>query len=174
MAEARKPRKPRKNLTAVEQVERNETLAMDKLRGASWEKLMVKYDLSESQVKRCFKAWRQANAPKLREKDPFEIVWESVERYEQWIEQLADIALDADQDSAKVGAINSQARLQAQRDELLQKSGILPQNLGKLKVEHDIRYIAQAIVKVFDEDDVPLDTRRKVLGLLRPGEGSTN
>jgi hypothetical protein len=163
-------RKPRSNLTAAQQVERNANLCRERARGKSWAYLAEKYSVSESTAKRAWAEFRDNRKPKLAGRDPFDIVWESVERYEEWIEWASEAADEADNSSARVGAINTIARLQAMRDDLLQKSGILPQNLGKLKVEHDVRFIAAQFVQILAEDNVPIETRKKLLAAL--GRGS--
>jgi hypothetical protein len=164
-----------KRLTAAQKVERDRDLFDDRMRGLTWAVISEKYKITPEQGRRIVKEQREALRPKLQDADPFDIVWESVERYEQMYADLADIALDPKAgENARVGAINSQARILAQKDELLQKAGILPQNLGKLRVEHDVRFIVSAIIKVFDEHKVPVEVRRAVLNTLRPASAELN
>jgi hypothetical protein len=166
-------------LPAAEKVKRDQQLIRDRLRGAAWGTLAEKYGIDGSTARRIFYAWRQSNHGKkhmdLSGRDPIEIVWETAARYEAWIEQLAEIAWDPDaQDSVRVGAINSQMAATEKLTTLLQATGILPRHLGKLRIEADVRLVAQRILEVFAEEEVPEHVQRRVVGVLSAGSTTSD
>lgn len=163
-------------LPATEKAARDRQIVADRLKPLSWAAIGAKHNLDPSTCKRVFYEWRRSVKPgtDLQGKDPIEIVWESVERYENWIEQLTEIAFGPEtQESVRVGAINAQMTAQQKLTELLQATGILPKQLGKLRIEADVRYVAQAILQVFEEEGVDARVRERVVGVIR-GASSRN
>lgn len=162
-----------KRLRGEALAQRNHDLVVDRLQPMSWAALAAKYGISDRMCRKIFYAWAKKNeegrtVSDFQGRDPIEIVWESAARYERWIEQLARLAFGAEvQDSVRVGAINSASNIQQKLIDLLQATGILPKQLGKLRIEADIRYVAQAILQVFDEEGVPEQTRERVIRAIQ-------
>lgn len=158
----------KKRLTAAEKVERDKALVADRARGkGSWTVLAKKYNVSDRQAQNIWAAHRDQIASRYRETDPLDIVWDMAGRYEQWISDLSDIAEEGDNDAARIGAVNAAGRMQERMQDLLQSAGILPHNLGRLKVQHDVRFLALRVVEVLKEHGVPPETRKALLETLR-------
>lgn len=156
----------RKTLSARERVARDQQIVADRLKPMSWTALGKKYGLDERTCRKIYHDWtlhNQGRPADMSQRDPIDIVWESVGRYEGWIEQLALVAHGPETpESVRVSAISAQMSAQQKLTELLQATGILPKQLGKLRIEADVRYVAQAILQVFQEEDVPVHVRQRV------------
>lgn len=148
-----------------EQAQRDADIVAARLRGLGWAQIARTYGLTVRRVQQIFAAWRQENKT-LRHQDPLDIVDELLEQYQGAAEELALVAVNADNTSARVGAIR--ARMEAMKNiaELLQAVGVLPKDLGTLRVEMDVRYVAETILRVFDEEDVPERVQQRILQVL--------
>jgi hypothetical protein len=124
--------------------------------------------VNPSTVTRIMQDYKASN-PTLRTQDPIEIVDEMLLGYQADLEELAEIGANARNDSAKVGAVNSRMIARDRIISLLQSTGVLPNNLGDLKLEIDIRYTAQVLTQVLGRWDVPEGAQRELLDALRGG-----
>lgn len=161
-----------KEATWLTRAERNLDLCRARARGRPWHKIAEEFDVSERQARKIWFAWRETRQTNLRGRDPLEIVWEAAERYEAWIEQAAELALTTEHDSTRLGAIKVQARLEEQLTSLLQEVGILPKNLGRLRIDWDVRWMIEQIVTVFKEEKVPVDAQARIKALLETHQGA--
>lgn len=157
-------------MSADEKVNRDRELVRFRLSGASWKQVSEKFEITERQGRNILEDYKLRSKPVLRDADPAEMVWESVERYEGMYETLGQTALAADNDRSRIAAVNGMMTALSKRDELLQASGILPRNLGRLKIDHDVRFIVQSVIKVLNDDGVPETTQRRLLELLRTAQ----
>jgi hypothetical protein len=157
----------RQRLTRQQVERRNELLVEDSLRGASEAALAERYKITDRMVRIVMSEWRNAEKPTMAGRNPIEIVWEAVDRYQAWIAQLADVAADGKtQDSVRVGAINAQVSTQDKLLDLLQKSGILPRDLGELRIQADVMFLSRQLVEVFERHNVSSDVTKDVLNVL--------
>lgn len=158
-------RKP--GLTEKEREARNAELVRDKLRGQDWVYLSTKYDLSVRQVKDIYQAWREQNQATYQGRDPIAIVHGMLDRMESWIEQLAEVADATATDMTKIAAINAQMAATTRAAELMQATGILPHDLGTLRLELDVQTLAVRLVTVLTEQGATPDMKRAILDALR-------
>jgi hypothetical protein len=159
----------RKELTATEREERDLSIIRDRLRGQSWQHIGQKYDLAVRLCKEIYERWRKENPQTWKGRDPTDIVEEMLERLEAWTEHLADIADTTRTDLTRIAAINAQADKMTRAAELMQATNILPHNLATLRVEHDVRILAQHLVTVLVEHNAPRELKQAILAELRPG-----
>ena len=163
--------KPRKKSVALSPTARLD-LIRDRLKPMGFAQLAAKYGVTETTARTIFYQWARENEERgisgLSKRDPIEIVWESVARLESWITQLADIAYDPDaENSHRTAAIRAQMDAQAKLTDLLQATGILPKHLGRLRIEADVRYVAQTIIQVLQEEQVPESVQERIIGAIR-------
>lgn len=152
--------------TALAKVERDRRIVADRARGLSWQKIAGRHEVDERTCRRAWQAWMDEEKPNLTGRDPLDVVFELVQHYEAWSEELAEIADAAEQDNNKIGAIKAQIDCELRKTELLQATGILPKQLGKLRVEMDIRYMTTQILALFDKYGMPVDAQRELLAVL--------
>jgi hypothetical protein len=91
----------------------------------------------------------------MRNEDAIAIIDELVLGLQGAIRELAWVAHTAKHDSARVGAIRARVDAMEKLAGLLQSVGVLPMNLGKLRVELDVRFLADTILEVLTEEAVP-------------------
>lgn len=165
-SEARKHgRKP--GLTEREREARNNELIRDKLRGQGWAYLSAKYDLTQRQCKEIYGQWRDANQATYQGRDPIAIVHSMLDRLESWTEQLAEVADATSTEATEIAAINAQMNALTRTAELMQATGILPHDLGTLRLELDVQSLAVRLVTVLTEQGATPEMKRAILDTLR-------
>lgn len=157
---------------AAERAIRNDQIVAMKARGMSYEQIAAVVSLSRQQVMNIMSAWRETQ-PKLRTQNPLVIIDEMLEGYQADLNELATVAQATKNDSVKVGAVNARMAARDRIIALLQTTGVLPHDLGKLRVEIDIVYISKQLVTVLNKYDVSAAARAELLALLEVGEHET-
>ena len=163
--ERKRGRKP--GMTEEERLERNVELVRDRLRGQSWAYLAEKYNLEISRCQLIYREWRQENQSTYVGRDPIAIVHSMLDRLESWVEQLAEVADSSGTETTKIAAINAQLNALTRTAELMQATGILPHDLGTLRVELDVQTLAVKLVTVLTEQGAPPEMKRAILEALR-------
>ena len=166
----RRGRKP--GLTPTELEERNEKLITDRARGQSWSHLSSQYGLGVARCKEIYEGWRKQNPTTYRGRPAIEVVQQSLERLEAWIEQLADLASVTEGDMVKIAAINAQADKLQRATALMQETGILPKDLGTLRIEIDVQVLTDRLMRALNDNGASIELKRAILTELRAGGGS--
>ena len=123
-------------------------------RGIRFGTLARQYGLSKRRVIEIVSQQRQQHHVELvSTADPMTFIQETLGQFEAGIEELAMLAANATQPSVKVAAIKTRMEAVRGRLELLQAVGVVPQNLGTIRVETDAREIARLIVNVLEAYD---------------------
>lgn len=164
--ERKRGRKP--GLTESERLERNAELCRDRARGQSWAYLAEKYGLQILQCQRVYADWRRENQSTFMGREPIAVVHSMLDRLESWIEQLAEVADSSEADAIKISAINAQLNALTRTAELMQATGILPHDLGTLRLELDVQTLAVKLVTVLTEQGATPELKRAILEVLKP------
>jgi hypothetical protein len=165
MADAKEP------LTDQEAMwERDEMIVALRARGVSQRQVAATFAVSKETVARVCRLYRESH-PTLRSYDPLEVIDEMLEGYQADLEELALLASTARSETAKVSAIVARMTCREKIVALLQSTGVLPHDLGKLRLEVDVRYIAQQVIAVLARHDVAEDVQRELLAALRGEAG---
>jgi hypothetical protein len=135
-------------------LERNAKVIESRSKGRSWAGVCEDSGLSLGQVKRVWKKFVDEGKLEVQTEDPIAVVFEQITRYDVMIEELADLSKNSDNDSARVGAIRARAQVMREQIELLQAVGLVPKQLGSLKIELENRYVVQQLM-VFVDKYVP-------------------
>lgn len=140
-------------------------------RGLGWAEISARLALSERQCRRVVAEFRETG-PRLHEMDPVETIEEALEQFDSAIEDLALLAEKSQHDGVRLGATRS--RLDALRGklELMRAVGVLPRDLGRLKIEVDVRHTARAILDVFEAYSVPHEVQEAVVEAVENRKGS--
>jgi hypothetical protein len=136
----------------------------------SWEKIGEKHDLSPRQCRNVYRRWMEQGAP-IGTTDPIEMVDDLLRGFmtDLWeFTEAADAAWEAKNLNAVVGAVRSRMDARVKAIELLQATGRLPKDLGKLRVEHDVRFMIEQVIGVFEEYDVPEEAQQALIERLHP------
>jgi hypothetical protein len=99
--------------------------------------------------------------------DPIEIIEAAVLRCEAVIEQLAEIADDADDPVAAVNAIRAQIRPAESEMTLLQNGGMLPTPFAIIGQQIDARRAAHQAIEVLNRHHVSAAVKKDLLAALR-------
>jgi hypothetical protein len=140
--------------TVTEQANRNAEIVAGKMRGLSWSQLAASYGITIRRCQQIFAEWREEN-PTLRHHDPIEIADDLLDGYTADIEELVLIAATSDQDAVRVGAINARMNARQRITELLQALGVLPNDLGEMRIQIDARITAQKVLAVLEPLGLP-------------------
>ena len=154
-------------MNAREKINRDDQIVAARMRGRSWAAIAFEHDLSERQCQQILEDYR-ASHPRLRERDPLELLDELLERYEAAGEELAEISATSKHDATRVGAIRTRLDALAARTNLLMLVGVLPRDLGQLRHDLDVQELARKTLAVFDRHGVPIEAKRELLLVLRP------
>lgn len=154
------------HLPPEERIQRDAQIVAARMRGLSWGQISATYGVSERRCREIHKAYREEHKT-LRHFDPLEIVDDLLEGYQGTIEELAMIAATTAGDNARVGAINSKMVAMEKMSRLLQDIGVLPHDLGQLRVVVDARVVADQIMKVIVEYDLPEEVQEAMLTALQ-------
>jgi transposase-like protein len=158
-------------LSPEKQAVRNAQIVRDRAdHNMSWAKIAKKHGITDRMCRKVYRRWMEEAGPTAPE-DPLEVVdgllrgfnadvWEATE--------AIDLAWDQKQPNSVISGVRTRMDARIKAIELLQATGRLPKDLGTLHVEHDVRFLIEQIVEVFDEHDVPVAVRRALMDRLRP------
>jgi hypothetical protein len=149
-------------MNSREKTSRDNQIVAARMRGLSWSTIAATYELSERQCQTILEDYRTSH-PRLRERDPIEILDDMLDRYEAAQEELALVSATTKHDATRVGAIRTRLDALAAQANLLMLVGVLPRDLGVLRHEIDARAIAREIVNVVSRFDVSADAQRALL-----------
>ena len=159
-----------KTLTARQKMKRDADLCIDRALGLSYPKIAAKYNLTPRGARMIYDKWitSEIESDATEDKDAVVRAYEYRVRFEAIEQTLAEIAVEhADNDSARVGALNALLRATNQRIGLDQAMGRLPRELGKLRIDLDVRHVSAVLVKVLKDYDFPEDGLREIQRVLR-------
>jgi hypothetical protein len=155
----------KKMLSVAEQFERNTRIVAMKARGKSWPQISEAVGVGVRQCQKIHKAYREEHRT-LRHHDPVSIVDELLEGYQADLADLTQVYEDADQSAAKVGAVKARREVRERITELLQAVGVLPHDLGTLRLELDAEVVIAQFMAVMERYNVPEEAFDEVLESL--------
>lgn len=153
-------------MNAREKTARDNQIVAARMRGLSWATIAANYELSERQCQTILADYR-ASHPRLRERNPIEIVDDMLDIYQGAQEELAEISATTTHAATRVGAIRTRLDAQAAQINLLMLVGVLPRDLGQLRLDLDVHELARKTLAVFDAFDVPVEAKRELLLVLK-------
>jgi hypothetical protein len=157
-------------LAARDKVARDDAIVCARMRGRSWAAIASEHELSQRQCQQILADYR-ASHPRLRERDPLELLDEMLDLYQGAQEELAEVAATSTHAATRVGAIRTRLdALQAQAN-LLTLVGVLPRDVGQFRLDLDVRELADKTLAVFNEYGVPIEAKRALLLALKGGNG---
>ena len=153
-------------MNAREKTARDNKIVAARMRGLSWTTIAGSFGLTERQCQHILADYR-ASHPRLRERDPVEILDDMLDAYTAAQEDLAMVAATTKHDATKVGAIRTRLDALAAQTHLLTLVGVLPRDLGVLRHDIDVHAMAREMVAVLTKFEVPVEARRALLDALR-------
>lgn len=155
---------------AEEKVARDRQIVAAKARSLSDATVADTFGVDASTVREVMAQWRETQ-PSLRSVDPIDVVEEMLFELRGSIEELALVSSTTTNDNVRVGAIGKRLDALKQMAHLMQATGVLPNDLGTLKVDMDVRAFAATVLRVFADEDVPDKTVGKVMDAISQFSG---
>jgi hypothetical protein len=136
-------------LPAARKVDRDRAIVIDRNKGLAWPVIAQRHGLSERQCRNVYGQWREVESERVFTRDQVEWVVERLAMFDSIIGSLAVIAEQADNSSARVGALRTQMAAMHEQALLLAATGLLPRDLRAFidyeKVEAMIGRMAQVV-----------------------------
>lgn len=147
---------------AQEQEYRRNMMVVDmKRRGWSWPAVTEKSGVPERTGRRILDAYRAAY-PSLTKSEPTELVDFMADNYHTLVEDFQRAADNADNSAALVGALNGKRGALGDLLVLMQATGVLPRDLGRLTMLIDGRQTAEKIIAVLDRHSISPEVQREI------------
>jgi hypothetical protein len=161
-------------MNTAEKARRNAEIIVDRALGMTWPQIAAKHNLTKRAALVIYKQWRDEAMEAYNEEESLELAFDYKARFEAVEAKFAEIAASSVNDSARVGALRSLVTTTVQRLALDQATGKLPRNLGKLRVELDVRHVSQVVVATMKKHGVPEEAMREIQLALRGHDPSRN
>jgi hypothetical protein len=155
-----------RTLNPHDRAQRNASVVAARCDGDSWASIERRFGVSARQARRIVKDVGSASVTNITVIDPIEIIEAAVLRFEALIQQLAEIADDADP-AVAVKAISAQVRAAESEMTLLQNGGMLPTPLSIIGQQIDARRAAHQAIEVLNRHHVPAVVKKDLLAALR-------
>jgi hypothetical protein len=149
---------PRTVPPAAERAERNRRIAEERARGEPWAVIAARHGLTERQARRAREEHlRSAVSVAPLDLDPNAVLAEAVVVHREVLADLALLGREADNDSARVGALRARAETSRRLLELLADAGVVPDSVGGWRFARDYRSALVAIARAAERNGVPLE-----------------
>lgn len=135
----------------------------------TYESIAATLEIDRTTAIKVVKEFRDSQ-PKLRHQDPLEIVEDILEGYQADLSELAMVSSATKNEAVRVGAINARMAARDRIVALLQATGILPRELGRLRVELDVRFIAEQVIVIMEKYGLPEEGMDELLKLMGSGD----
>lgn len=163
--EKRKPGRP-KGSTAAVVSERDRELFRGFARGLMVSTLAQTYGIDERNVRDIIKAQRGQVLDTLT-REPGEVLEDYLLNIDAAIDELVAVA-SASKGSVRVSAISARLMALKEKREVLQKTGVLPEQLHRLSEERDLTDLARKIGGVLARAEVSDEAITEIVDLLAP------
>jgi hypothetical protein len=161
-------------MNTVEKAKRNAEIIVDRALGMTWPQIAAKHSITARGAQMVYRQWRDDAMEAYNEDEALELAFDYKTRFEAVEARFAEIASSSINDAARVGALRSLVTTTVQRLALDQAVGRLPRNLGKLRVELDVRHVSQVVVATMKKHGVPEEAMREIQLALRGHDPTRN
>ena len=144
---------------------RNHNICCDKIGGLTTEYVAAKHGVSVSTVNKVMSEWRVYIAIALDE-DIIEFIEKQMARYEILFGKLAEIVESSASDTDKISAIREQMHAIKEAITLRQSTGVLPNDLGDVRVHIDFTAIGRRLADAMDDEHVPLASQERIIDVI--------
>jgi hypothetical protein len=152
-------------MRADDRARRDAEVVRARARGLGWSRIAEHHGISDRQARRIVADYRDRQ-PSLDGIDPSDVIRDTLDAYDAVIDELVTFADETQHDASKVGA--SRQRLDAfkAKVELLQAVGVLPHDLGEVRLVEDAQAVAQTIVTVFERHGIPKEVQEEIAEII--------
>lgn len=166
----------RRPMSALEITHRNGQIFRGWLRGLRPETLAETYGLQPRAIEKIVAQWKEHGGSVIGA-DPMQIIEDHVLRLDAIVDELAAVAAKEKGGSGRVAAIRARLEAMTKKIEFLQQVKILPQDLGTIGVQIDLRAVGLLLYEALEkrglaEPDL-LDELADIIEGKRATDGST-
>ena len=166
--------KKRRKLDENDRRMRDADIVLRRIRRQTWSEISEAVDVPMSTCSDVWERHRKKADASFLQIDASQYLFETLESYDFVRSRLGQIAVDADNASAAVGALRAFMDATDEQMELMQTAGLLPTRLVQLRLERDAEDIVKMIIGVFKEHDVSMEVQDRIRELLNNEEASSN
>jgi hypothetical protein len=134
--------------TAMELMTRNSEIFRGYLRGLSPETLAETYSLTPRSIKEIVAEYKKVGI-RVTDLDAMEIIEDHILRVDAMIDELAAHSA-REKGTGRTAAIRARLEAMRERIDVLQSVGVLPQDLGTIGVQLDLRVVGQLFVRALE------------------------
>lgn len=139
----------RRAMTALEITQRNGQIFRSWLRGLRVETLAETYGLKPRAIEKILAQWKEHGGAVIAQ-DPMQIIEDHVLRLDAVVDELAAVAAK-EKGSGRVAAIRARLEAMKAKIEFLQQVKILPQDLGTIGVQIDLRAVGLLLYEALEK-----------------------
>lgn len=165
----------RRSMTALEITQRNGQIFRSWLRGLKYETLAETYGLKPRAIEKIVAQWKEHGGSVVGA-DPMQIIEDHVLRLDAIVDELAAVAAK-ETGSGRVAAIRARMEAMVKKIEFLQQVKILPQDLGTIGVQIDLRAVGLLLYEALEKRNLAepdlLDELADIIEGKRSTDGST-
>lgn len=124
-----------------------------------WKTIASRHDITARQAQRIYSdfcAWEES------QHDPLSTVDEAILLRETLLDHLGELAVSADNSSAKVGACRAMLDMDRERLQLMQAVGRLPRNMARYRADVEFSMIVSEVSEVLERAGVGRETIEEI------------
>jgi hypothetical protein len=146
----------RRRPTHAQSLKRQLEIANDyEIRNLTWAAIGRKHSMGEKEARETYLRYVREIAPLIVEQAPVETVYTYVRLLEATRQRLSAVAADADNDSARIGALREITKTIAKEIDLLERAGLMPTNVADAHIRAE--RLLQEMKEVLSRHGVPRD-----------------
>jgi hypothetical protein len=134
----------------------------------SWPSIAAKYRITDRQARRIVAEFRESD-PSLLDTNPVEVVEEMIRAHDAAIDELVHLADRTANDSVRLGALKTRLQAIQSKLALMQALGVLPHDLGGVRVHVEAVEVGRTIVEVLDRHGMPEVVMDEILSVVEGG-----
>ena len=155
------------HLTSMERVERDQALVAYRLRNPSKNLELVgkHFGLTKRGTSKIWARWKDVDRSYLQQENPVDVIHEHIAGFKELREDAQRLALSK-YDAVSLGALRLIADLRSREIALRQETGLLPHDLGTVKLELDLRFLMEKVIEVLERNKVPRNEIAELIAVL--------
>jgi hypothetical protein len=156
-----------KNLTSMERVERDQALVAYRLRNPSKNMHLVGqyFGITGRGANKVWARWKNIDRSYMQQENPVDVIHEHIAGFKELREDAARLAMSK-YDAVALGALRLIADLRSREIALRQETGLLPHDLGTVKLELDLRFLMEKVIEVLERNQVPREEIAELIAVL--------
>jgi hypothetical protein len=156
-----------RRLTSMERVERDQALVAYRLRNPSKSMDLVgqHFGLTGRGAAKAWARWKDVDRAFMQKENPVDVIHEHIAGFKELREDAARLA-QSKHVAVALGALRLIADLRSREIALRQETGLLPHDLGTVRLELDVRFLMEKVIDVLERNKVPREEIAELIAVL--------